>query len=131
MSMTDLLSDCLTRIRNGQMARKGHVTVLKSKLVQDVLTVMHDQGYIRGFEVVEENGYAVIRVALSYYNSDPVIKVMNRISTPGRRVYSSIKKLSKSHGGLGIKILSTPHGVISDDQAREQNLGGEVLCEIF
>jgi len=131
MSMTDLLSDCLARIRNGQMARKSYVMVLKSKLVADVLNVMKEQGYVKEFEDANDTNIPCIKVYLSYYNGRPVIKLMRRVSKPGNRVYSPIRNLDKSHNGLGVKILSTPEGVLSDKQARTQNVGGEVLCEIF
>jgi small subunit ribosomal protein S8 len=131
MSMNDLLSDSLTRIRNGQIAKKKSVLVLKSKLTAAVLKVLCDQGYIKGFFDSVDAVFPSIEVDLAYYDGAPVIKLIKRISKPGRRVYSSIGDLPKSHNGLGIKVLSTPKGILADCDARTLRVGGEVLCEVF
>ena len=132
MAMTDPLGDMLTRIRNGQAA--GHQTVLcpASRLRGNVLEVLKREGYIRGFSWAEKaRGIAEFTIELKYHEGTPVIKEIERISTPGRRVYSGIKDLAKVSGGLGISILSTPRGVMSDAEARAANVGGEVLCKVF
>jgi small subunit ribosomal protein S8 len=112
--------------------KKTYTSCFKSKLNINVLSVLKDEGYIRDFKNIEEkNGIATIKIDLKYYNGDPVIKNIKRISKPGIRVYSKISELDKPYGGLGISILSTPKGVMSDQQARKNNVGGEVLCEVF
>lgn len=131
MSMNDLLSDCLTRIRNGQRARHQYITAYCSKLVSAVLKVMEEQGYIKGYEEFSDGSIRYVKIDLSYYNGEGVIKLIRRISKPGCRVYTSISKLGKFKGGLGIRILSTPMGVLSDLEAHKLNVGGEVICEIF
>ena len=130
--MTDPIGDMLTRIRNGQRARKNSVTAPASKLRSSVLEVLKREGYIRGFSQHEVRpGISEIKIELKYHDGDPVIRKINRVSTPGRRVYSKIKNLSTVYGGLGISILSTPMGVMSDNEARDANVGGEVLCQVF
>lgn len=132
MSMTDPLADMLTRIRNGQMARLRVVTSPASRLRANVLNVLKDEGYIRDFERLEvEVGKPELKIQLKYYEGEPVIKTIERVSCPGRRVYSGIKELSNVCNGLGISILSTPLGVISDTRARELKVGGEVLCNVI
>lgn len=132
MAMTDPLGDLLTRIRNGQRARKDAVTSPASNLRVNVLDVLKREGYIRGYDVSEvKPGLRQVNVELKYFEGDPVIREIQRVSTPGRRVYSKIKDLSRVYNGLGIAILSTPRGVMSDAEAREQNVGGEVLCQVF
>ena len=132
MSMTDPLGDMLTRIRNGQRARKEAVTSPASNLRINVLDVLKREGFIRGYEVSDVRpGIREIRVELKYFEGDPVIREISRVSKPGRRVYSKIKDLSRVYNGLGIAILSTPRGVMSDAEARESNVGGEVLCQVF
>lgn len=132
MTMSDPLGDMLTRIRNGQRARKNAVSCPASKLRANVLSVLEREGYIRGFETLqEESPQGALRIELKYHDGDPVIRHMTRISTPGRRVYSSVKDLPRVFNGLGISILSTPRGVMSDAEARAANVGGEVLCQIF
>ncbi len=132
MSMTDPLGDMLTRIRNGGMAQKSSVTVPASNLRMNVLEVLKREGYIRGYEKVDVRpGVAEIKVELKYFENKPVITEIQRVSTPGRRVYSKVKDLPKFYNGLGIYILSTPSGVMSDNEARQANLGGEVLCKVF
>lgn len=132
MSMTDPLGDMLTRIRNGQRARKNDVVSPASKLRMNVLDVLKREGFIRGFESYEVRpGVNEIRIELKYHEGDPVIRQIQRVSTPGRRVYSKIKDLLPHSNGLGISILSTPRGVMSDSEARNHNVGGEVLCQVF
>jgi len=132
MSMSDPLGDMLTRIRNGQRANKSAVNAPSSKLRANVLDVLKREGYIRGFEkVTGESGFDELRIELKYFDGKPVISQIQRVSTPGRRVYSSVSDLPKVFNGLGISILTTPSGVMSDAEAREANVGGEVLCTVF
>ena len=132
MSFNDALSDMLARIKNAHKARKSFTSCYKSKLNLNVLTVLKDEGYIRDFKNIElRKGIANIQIDLKYFNGDPVIKNIKRVSKPGIRVYSKISDLPKIYGGLGISILSTPKGVMSDNQARKNNVGGEILCEVF
>ncbi len=132
MSMTDPLGDMLTRIRNGQRARLAYVVSPASTLRVNVLAVLKSEGYIRDYSVEEvKPGISEIRIELKYNNNLPVIKEIHRESKPGRRVYSSISSLKKFYNGLGIAILSTPKGVMSDYNARIANVGGEVLCCVF
>src|SRR6478672_7101498 len=127
MAMTDPVCDLLTRIRNGQSARLDSVTVPASKMRSNVLDVLQREGYIRGwFEEELRPG-----VELKYDNGRPVIRDIKRVSTPGRRVYSKIRELPRHFNGLGISILSTPRGVMSDAEARAANVGGEVICKVF
>ncbi len=132
MAFNDALSDMLARIKNAHKANKSYTSCFKSKLNLNVLTVLKDEGYIRDFSDFEERkGIYSIKIELKYYNGTPVIKKIKRISKPGIRVYSKISELEKPYGGLGISILSTPKGVMSDHQARKNNVGGEILCEVF
>ena len=132
MTMTDPLGDMLTRIRNGQRARKDIVHAPASKNRERVLAVLQREGYIRHFERVELNGgKADLKIELKYHEGDPVIRSIARVSKPGRRVYSSVRDLPRVANGLGISIVSTPKGVLSDAEAREKNVGGEVLCTVF
>ncbi len=132
MSMTDPLGDMLTRIRNGGMAHKSFVTAPASNLRASVLDVLKREGYIRNFEKYEvRKGISEFKIELKYFEGQPVIKKIERVSTPGRRVYSKVKDLPKFFNGLGIYVLSTPSGVMSDHEARQTNMGGEVLCRIF
>ena len=132
MAFNDALSDMLARIKNAHAAKKTYTSCFNSKLNLNVLSVLKDEGYIRDFTNVEERkGINFIKIDLKYYNGVPVIKKIKRISKPGIRVYSKISDLEKPYGGLGISILSTPKGVMSDQQARKNNVGGEVLCEVF
>ena len=132
MALSDPLGDMLTRIRNGQMARLPAVSSPASKLRASVLEVLVSEGYIRGYSTVESRkGISELRIELKYYDDQPVIKEIARESKPGRRVYTKIKDLQRNRGGLGTYILSTPRGVISDADAREMNVGGEVLCRVF
>ncbi|MEM9677832.1 MAG: 30S ribosomal protein S8 [Pseudomonadota bacterium] len=132
MSMNDPIGDMLTRIRNGLMRGKSSVSTPASSLRASVLDVLESEGYIRGYTRTDhENGKADIDIELKYYEGAPVIREITRISKPGRRVYSSVKSLPRVANGLGISILSTPKGVMADHDARENNVGGEVLCRIF
>ncbi len=132
MSMSDPLGDMLTRIRNGLQARKDVIVAPASKNRQRVLDVLEREGYIRGYERTDlEGGKADFQIMLKYHDGDPVIRSISRVSTPGRRVYSSVRDLPRIQNGLGISIVSTPKGVLSDAEAREANVGGEVLCTVF
>ncbi|MDX2266001.1 MAG: 30S ribosomal protein S8 [Hyphomicrobiales bacterium] len=132
MTISDPLGDMLTRIRNAQMRNRPKVTTPASKLRARVLDVLKDEGYIRGYFEVEHAGSAPqFEIELKYYDGQPVIREIKRISTPGRRVYSSVKDLPIVSNGLGVSILSTPKGVMSDSRARMENVGGEVLCSVF
>ena len=132
MALNDSLSDMLARIKNAHQANKVSTLCLKSKLNLNVLSVLKDEGYIRDFKKIEERkGVNSIKIDLKYYNGSPVIKKIKRISKPGIRKYSKINELIKPYGGLGISILSTPKGVMSDQQAKKNNVGGEILCEVF
>ncbi len=132
MSMTDPLGDMLTRIRNGLRAKKDLVTAPASRKRQRVLEVLEREGYIRGFEHTDlGGGKAELKILLKYYEGDPVIRSISRVSSPGRRVYSSVSDLPRIRNGLGISIVSTPKGVLSDAEAREANVGGEIICNVF
>ena len=132
MPLNDLLSDMLARINNAHKAKKTFTSCLDSKLNTNVLHVLKDEGYIRDFKNIKiREGVSSIKIDLKYYNGLPVIKKIKRVSKPGIRVYSKIKDISKPYGGLGISIISTPKGVMSDQQARDKNVGGEILCEVF
>ena len=132
MAFNDSLSDMLARIKNAHQANKVSTLCLKSKLNMNVLNVLKNEGYIRDYKDVEERkGISSIQIDLKYYNGTPVIKKIKRISKPGIRKYSKIAELNRPYGGLGISILSTPKGVMSDLQAKKNNVGGEVLCEVF
>lgn len=132
MSMSDPLGDMLTRIRNGQMAKKSSVVAPSSKLRANVLDVLKREGFIRSFEEYEQRpGIRELKIELKYHEGSPAIQEISRVSKPGRRVYSKIKDLTKVYNGLGISIISTPQGVMSDAEARQANVGGEVLCKVF
>ena len=132
MSMSDTLGDMLTRIRNGQTTNKKVVDAPASRFRKNVLEVLKREGFIRNFEEKEMRpGINFFEIELKYYNGKPVISEIKRVSKPGRRVYSSIKNLQKTYNGLGVSILSTPRGVMSHNEAREANVGGEVLCTIY
>ena len=132
MTMTDPISDMLTRIRNGQRGNKHAVQSPASKMRVNVLEVLQREGYIRGYSMEEgERGMSEIRIELKYHEGAPVIREVHRVSKPGRRVYSKIKDLQRVYNGLGISILSTPRGILSDGEARAANVGGEVLCTVF
>jgi small subunit ribosomal protein S8 len=131
MAMNDPLSDLLTRIRNGQQARKDSVLTPASKLRAHVLDVLQREGYIRGYSEEQVAGQKGLRIELKYFEGQPAIQHLARVSKPGRRVYSGSKDLPRIRNGLGVVIVSTPRGVLSDAEAREQNVGGEVLAEVF
>ena len=132
MSMNDPVGDMLTRIRNAQMRNKSNVSTPASKLRGWVLDVLKSEGYIRNYEsVIGKDGRATIEVSLKYFDGEPVIRELKRVSTPGRRVYAAAKDIPFVRQGLGIAIVSTPKGVMSDGQARATNVGGEILCTVF
>ena len=132
MSLSDPLGDMLARIKNGQLRKKVSVVMPASRFRGNVLDVLHREGYIRGFRKVEiENNKNEFEIELKYVDGEPVIKNISRVSTPGRRVYSKIKDLQRNFDGLGISILSTSKGVLSDNEARTEKVGGEILCKVF
>jgi small subunit ribosomal protein S8 len=132
MTVSDPLGDMLTRIRNAQMRNRPKVSTPASKLRARVLDVLREEGYIRGYaEIQYGGGKAEFEIELKYYDGAPVIREIRRVSTPGRRVYSSVSELPVIANGLGVAILSTPKGVMSDTRARAENVGGEVLCSVF
>ena len=131
MALTDPLGDMLTRIRNGLQAKKDSVLTPSSKLRVRVLDVLQREGYIRGYTSEEVGGHDGLRIELKYFEGQPAIRHVSRVSKPGRRVYSGSKELPRVRNGLGITIVSTPRGVLSDAEAREANVGGEILAEVF
>ena len=132
MSASDPISDLLTRIRNAQERGKAKVSSPASRLRERVLEVLQHEGFIRGFTTVQQgSGKAEIEIELKYFDGAPVIRELQRVSKPGRRVYASVETLPTVFNGMGISILSTPQGVMSDADARTQNVGGEVLCTVF
>ena len=131
MSMNDPLGDLLSRIRNAQMRNKSKVSSPNSRLRESVLEVLKSEGYIRGFAVVEREGRSEIEIELKYYEGEPVIREIERISKPGRRVYTSVRNLPRINNGLGVAIVSTPKGVMADHDARDANVGGEILFTVF
>src|ERR1700755_703769 len=131
MPMTDPLGDMLTRIRNGQQAKKDSVLSPASKLRARVLDVLQREGYIRGYVEEALGNHPGLRIELKYFEGRPAIQHVSRVSKPGRRVYSGSQDLPRGRNGVGISIVSTPKGVLSDAEAREQNVGGEVLAEVF
>ncbi len=132
MNMTDPLGDMLTRIRNGQSAKKDSVLTPASRLRASVLDVLQREGYIRGYANEADTGPTpTIRIELKYFEGQPAIQHVSRVSKPGRRVYAGAQSLPRVKNGLGITIVSTPKGVLSDAEARAENVGGEVLCQVF
>ena len=132
MSLNDPLGDMLTRIRNAQMRQQDEGDDACLQLREHVLDVLMEEGYIRGYRRTDyDGGRAEFDIELKYFDGEPVIKDIKRISTPGRRVYSSVKDLPTVANGLGVAILSTPKGVMSDSRARTENVGGEILCSVF
>jgi len=129
--MNDPLGDLLSRIRNAQMRNKSKVSSPNSRLRERVLEVLKSEGYIRGYAVVEREGRSEIEVELKYFDGEPVIREIERVSKPGRRVYTSVKNLPRINNGLGVAIVSTPKGVMADHEARDANVGGEILCTVF
>lgn len=132
MSINDPIGDLITRIRNAQMRRKDKTSTPGSRLRASLLDVLRDEGYIRGYTSTDHgNGRTEFEVELKYFDGQPVIREISRVSKPGRRVYASVKTLPRVANGLGIAIVSTPQGVMADHDAREKNVGGEVLCTVF
>ena len=132
MSVNDPLGDMLTRIRNAQLRKKGKVSTPGSRLRANVLDVLEQEGFIRGYSTTDHgNGRTEFDIELKYFDNAPVIKLIERVSRPGRRVYAAVDALPRVANGLGITIMSTPKGVMADHVAREQNVGGEVLCKVF
>ena len=132
MAINDPVGDMLTRIRNAQMRRRGNVTTPGSRLRGRVLDVLKSEGFIRDYSTTEfGNGRTEFNIELKYFDGQPVIRSVQRVSKPGRRVYASVDAMPRVADGLGITIVSTPLGVLSDAEAREQNVGGEVLAEVF
>ena len=133
MSVNDPIGDMLARIRNAQMRRKSTVQCPVSKVQGWVLDVLLEEGFIRGYEKLQPEGKAfpMFEISLKYFDGEPVIRELKRVSTPGRRVYSGVGDLPQVRQGLGVAVISTPKGVMSDAQARAANVGGEVLCTVF
>jgi len=131
MNISDPVGDMLTRIRNAQMRGSSKVTTPASRMRMRVLDVLQTEGYIRGFAEIEKDGHRDIEIELKYYDGAPVIQEIKRISKPGRRVYSSVGDIPLVRNGLGISILSTSKGVMSDNAARTENVGGEIICRVF
>jgi small subunit ribosomal protein S8 len=132
MSLNDPLGDMLTRIRNAQLRNKSKVSTPGSRLRESVLEVLKTEGYIRGFTTVEHtSGRRELEIELKYFDGEPVIRDIARVSKPGRRVYASVKALPRINNGLGVAIVSTPKGVMADHDARDANVGGEILCTVF
>jgi small subunit ribosomal protein S8 len=131
MLMNDPIGDMLTRIRNAQMRKRPTVNTPASTMRRRVLDVLQSEGYIRGYSETEFEGKTEFLIELKYFDGEPVIREIQRVSKPGRRVYSSVRSIPRVADGLGVSILSTPKGVMSDHEARDQNVGGEVLCRVF
>ncbi len=131
MPINDPLGDLLARIRNAQLRNKSKVSSPSSKLRERVLEVLKAEGYIRGYAVVEREGRSELEIELKYFDGAPVIREIERISKPGRRVYISVRNLPRINNGLGVAIVSTPKGVMADHDARDANVGGEILCTVF
>jgi small subunit ribosomal protein S8 len=132
MAVNDPIGDMLTRIRNAQMRRRPKTVTPASNMRARVLDVLVEEGYIRGYTRIEQKGsQPEFEIELKYFNGQPAIKEISRVSTPGRRVYSPVRDLKSVANGLGVAILSTPKGVMSDQRAKEENVGGEVICNVF
>jgi small subunit ribosomal protein S8 len=132
MPLNDPLGDMIARIRNAAARNKSRVSTPGSRLRANVLEVLKSEGYIRGYSTVERSdGRTEFDIELKYFDGEPVIREISRVSKPGRRVYASVKTLPRINNGLGVAILSTPKGVMADHDAREQNVGGEILCTVF
>jgi small subunit ribosomal protein S8 len=130
--MNDPIGDMITRIRNAQLRNKSKVSTPGSRLRESVLEVLKSEGYIRGYtSVAHAGGRSELEIELKYYEGEPVIREISRVSKPGRRVYASVKALPRVNNGLGVAILSTPKGVMADHAAREANVGGEIICTVF
>ena len=132
MAVNDPLGDMLTRIRNAQMRKRGKVSTPGSSLRKHVLDVLESEGYIRGYSTTDYgNGRTEFEIELKYFDNEPVIRQIERVSKPGRRVYTSVKNMPRINNGLGVTIVSTPKGVMADHDARDANVGGEILCKVF
>jgi len=132
MTMSDPLGDMLTRVRNGQQAEKVIVDCPFSKLRENVCNVLRDEGFIRGYKVEEfEGNKKNLQIQLKYADGQGVIRKINRVSKPGRRVYTNVKTMPRFYNGLGVLVVSTPQGIMSDHKARAANVGGEILCQVF
>ena len=131
MSMTDPIADLLTRIRNAQLARKSEVSVGSSRLKQAVLKVLKDEGYVADFRIASDGGKSTITIALKYFDGRPVIDRLERVSRPGLRIYRKSTEVPRVLGGLGVAVLSTSQGLMTDREARKRNVGGEVLCYVW
>src|ERR1700755_1103359 len=132
MAVSDPIGDLLTRIRNGQLRGMSKIKSPRSRLRVSLLDVLQSEGFIRGYAEVEfKSGSKELEIELKYHEGQPVIRELKRVSTPGRRVYASVKELKPHRQGLGVSIVSTPKGVMTDTHAREANVGGEVLCHVF
>jgi len=132
MALNDPISDLIARINNAQMRKKSKVSTPGSRLRVSVLDVLKNEGYIRGYASVEHaDGRSELEIELKYFDGQPVIREMSRVSKPGRRVYVAVRNLPRINNGLGVAILSTPKGVMADHDARDANVGGEVLCTVF
>src|SRR5437667_11868254 len=131
MAVNDPLGDMIARIHNAQMRNKSKVSTPASRLRVSVLDVLKNEGYIRDYASVEHAGRHEIEIELKYFDGEPVIREISRVSKPGRRVYASVKALPRVNNGLGVAILSTPKGVMADHDARDKNVGGEILCTVF
>ncbi len=132
MTMSDPLGDMLTRIRNGQKAQKQNISAPYARMHEAVCKVLKEEGYIRDFEVISlDNNKKELKISLKYFQGRPVIQTLKRLSTPGRRFYSKSREIPKMNNGLGVTVISTPQGVMADYSARQKNVGGEVLCQVF
>jgi small subunit ribosomal protein S8 len=132
MSVNDPIGDMITRIRNAQMRNKSKVSMPGSRQRERVAEVLKAEGFIRGYaSVAHTNGRSELEIELKYFDGEPVIREISRISKPGRRVYASVRTLPRINNGLGVAIVSTPKGVMADHQARDANVGGEILCTVF
>ena len=132
MTFVDPIGDMLTRIRNGQMRSLNSIIIPSSNFRKNILSILKSEGYIKDFFIEKnEKNKVSLKINLKYYEGDPVIKEIKRISKPGRRVYSRANSIPKVMNGLGLAILSTPKGVMSDTEARKQNVGGEIICRVF
>ncbi len=132
MSVNDPIADLITRIRNAQLRHKSKVSSPNSRMRENVLEVLKSEGYIRGYATVDHaNGRSELEIELKYFDGEPVIREIERISKPGRRVYASVKNLPRVNNGLGISVLSTPKGIMADHDARDANVGGEILFTVF
>ena len=131
MTMTDPISDLLTRIRNGQMVRKSKIVCPASKIKVAIIKVLQKEGYIREFDVTEDEKGKQIEISLKYFDGKPVIKEISRVSKPGMRIYSSVKTMPSFKNNMGITILSTSKGVMTNFDAQTANIGGEILCRVY